>query len=189
MKGLTKVEIKNTSIVCILIGLFVRFGYMYQSWLWNLILGIHLEGIVVIVGNYGSGKTEVSINLAVNKRREGIDVRVADLDLVNPYFRTREARNPLKELGIEVVLPAENYLQADLPILNPAIAGMIRQPNQLTIIDVGGDDVGATVLASLADAFKDKSYHMLQIVNPMRPFTIRWQVAPKFGGKSRRHPR
>ena len=144
---------------------------MYQSWLWNLILGIHLEGIVVIVGNYGSGKTEVSINLAVNKRREGIDVRVADLDLVNPYFRTREARKSLKELGIEVVLPAESYLQADLPILNPAIAGMIRQPNQLTIIDVGGDDVGATVLASLADAFKDKSYHMLQIVNPMRPFT------------------
>jgi hypothetical protein len=144
---------------------------MVQSRLWNLILGIHLEGIVVIVGNYGSGKTEVSINLAVNKRREGVDVRVADLDLVNPYFRTREARKPLAELGIDVVLPAEIYLQADLPILNPAIAGMIRRPGQLTIIDVGGDDVGATVLASLADAFKDQSYHMLQIVNPMRPFT------------------
>jgi MinD-like ATPase involved in chromosome partitioning or flagellar assembly len=134
-------------------------------------LGINLEGIVVIVGNYGSGKTEVSINLAANKRREGIDVRVADLDLVNPYFRTREARKPLTELGIDVVLPAENYLQADLPILNPAIAGMIRRPSQLTVIDVGGDDVGATVLASLADAFGDKPYHMLQIVNPMRPFT------------------
>ena len=134
-------------------------------------MGINLEGIVVIVGNYGSGKTEVSISLAANKRREGIDVRVADLDLVNPYFRTREARKPLKALGIDVVLPAENYLQADLPILNPAIAGMIRRPTQMTIIDVGGDDVGATVLASLADAFRGKPYHMLQIVNPMRPFT------------------
>lgn len=134
-------------------------------------MGINLEGIVVIVGNYGSGKTEVSINLAVNKRREGIDVRVADLDLVNPYFRTREARKPLTEFGIDVVLPAENYLQADLPILNPAISGMIRRPSQLTVIDVGGDDVGAIVLASLADAFRDKPYHMLQIVNPMRPFT------------------
>jgi MinD-like ATPase involved in chromosome partitioning or flagellar assembly len=134
-------------------------------------LGINLEGIVVIVGNYGSGKTEVSINLAVNKKQEGIEVRVADLDLVNPYFRTREARKPLRELGIEVVLPPENYLQADLPILNPAIAGMIRRPGRLMIIDVGGDDAGATVLASLADAFKDNPYYMLQIVNPMRPFT------------------
>ena len=134
-------------------------------------MGINLEGIVVIVGNYGSGKTEVSINLAVSKRREGMDVRVADLDLVNPYFRTREARKTLTKLGIDVVIPAESYLQADLPILNPAIAGMIRQPSQLTVIDVGGDDVGATVLASLTDAFRDKTYHMLQIVNPMRPYT------------------
>ena len=134
-------------------------------------MGINLEGIVVIVGNYGSGKTEISINLAVNKRREGMDVRVADLDLVNPYFRTREARKTLTKLGIDVVIPAESYLQADLPILNPAIAGMIRQPSQLTVIDVGGDDVGATVLASLTDAFRDKTYHMLQIVNPMRPYT------------------
>ena len=64
-----------------------------------------LTGIVVIVGNYGSGKTEVSINLAVNRKRAGLDVRVADLDLVNPYFRTREARAQLSELGIDVVVP------------------------------------------------------------------------------------
>ncbi len=130
-----------------------------------------LTGIVVIVGNYGSGKTEVSINLAVNRKRAGLDVRVADLDLVNPYFRTREARAQLSELGIDVVLPPEKYLQADLPILSPVIAGMIRRPSQLTLIDAGGDDVGATVLATLADSFRDKRVHVLQIVNPFRPFT------------------
>jgi hypothetical protein len=131
----------------------------------------HIKGIVIIVGNFGSGKTEVAVNLAVNRKRSGIDVRIADLDLVNPYFRTREAREPLAELGIEVVLPPEKYLQADLPILNPAIAGLIRRSSQLTLIDAGGNDVCATVLASLADSFRKKRVHMLQVVNPYRPFT------------------
>jgi hypothetical protein len=130
-----------------------------------------VTGIVVIVGNYGSGKTEVSINLAVNRRRSGVAVKIADLDLVNPYFRTREARKPLSELGIEVVVPDEKYLQADLPILSPAITGLIRRPSPLTIIDAGGNDVGATVLAALADSLGKKHVHMLQVVNPYRPFT------------------
>ena len=132
---------------------------------------IDLQGIVVIVGNYGSGKTEVSINLAVTKKRAGIDVKIADLDLVNPYFRTREARSQLAKLGIDMALPPEEYLQADLPILSPAVAGLIKNPVELTIIDAGGDDAGATVLAALADAFEGKSFQMLQVVNPMRPFT------------------
>lgn len=132
---------------------------------------IDLDGIVVIVGNYGSGKTEVSINLAVSKKLAGLDVCIADLDLVNPYFRTREAKGPLSELGIDVVLPPDKYLKADLPILSPVIAGRIRNPTQLTILDVGGDDAGATVLATLADSLRNRSVHMLQVVNPFRPFT------------------
>jgi len=132
---------------------------------------VQVNGIVVIVGNYGSGKTEVAINLAVNRKRAGLDVRIADLDLVNPYFRTREARKPLAELGIDVVLPPDKYLQADLPILSPAIAGLIRRPSQLTLIDAGGDNVGATVLATLADSLQKKSVNMFQVVNPYRPFT------------------
>ena len=130
-----------------------------------------IKGIVIIVGNYGSGKTEISINLAVNQKRAGVDVKIADLDLVNPYFRTREARKALAKLGIEVVVPEEKYLQADLPILSPVISGLIRQPTDLTLIDAGGNDVGATVLAALADSFRNKRIHMLQVVNPFRPFT------------------
>ena len=132
---------------------------------------IILNGIVGIVGNYGSGKTEVSINLAVNRLRAGLDVRVADLDLVNPYFRTREARIQLEALGVEVILPPEQYLHADLPVLSPVIAGMIKKTGGLTLLDVGGDDVGAMVLAALADAFKGVQVHLLQVVNPMRPQT------------------
>ena len=134
-------------------------------------MDISLNGIVAIVGNYGSGKTEVAINLAVNRKRAGLDVRIADLDLVNPYFRTREARKTLEALGIYVVLPPQEYMQADLPILSPAIAGMIRQPDGLTLLDVGGDDAGATVLAALGDAFAGLDVNMLQVVNPLRPNT------------------
>ena len=134
-------------------------------------MDINLTGIVVVVGNYGSGKTEVSINLAVQRKRAGVDVRIADLDLVNPYFRTREAKGPLSEMGIEVVLPPDQYLQADLPILSPLVAGMIRRSAELTLLDVGGDDVGATVLATLEDAFKNRPVRVLQVVNPLRPFT------------------
>ncbi|MGD8257418.1 MAG: cobalamin biosynthesis protein CbiA [Desulfobacterales bacterium] len=132
---------------------------------------IDLQGILVVVGNYGSGKTEVSINLAVHQKRAGFDVRIADLDLVNPYFRTREARTVLSELGVDVVLPPEQFLHADLPVLSPAIAGMVKEPGDVTILDVGGDDAGATVLAALADAFKNRRVHMLQVINPLRPMT------------------
>ncbi len=142
-----------------------------------------IKGIVVIVGNYGSGKTEVSINLAVNRKRAGVDVKIADLDLVNPYFRTREAREPLSELGIEVVVPEEKYLQADLPILSPVISGLIRQPSDLTLIDAGGNDVGVTVLAALADFLRNKSVHMLQVVNPYRPFTDTIESCLKMRGE------
>lgn len=134
-------------------------------------MDILLEGIVVIVGNYGSGKTEISVNLAVDRKLAGVDVSIADLDLVNPYFRTREARKQLIKLGIGVVLPPEKYLQADLAILDPAVSGLIRNPRQLTILDVGGDKTGAMVLAALGDAFRGRTYRVLQVINPYRPFT------------------
>ena len=137
---------------------------------------IRLEGMVVIVGSYGSGKTEVAVNLAVNRKKAGMDVAIADLDLVNPYFRAREARRALSELGIRVVIPPEQYLQADLPILTPAVAGLIRNPTQISILDAGGDPAGATALAALSDAFRAlsataKPLHILQVINPFRPFT------------------
>jgi hypothetical protein len=130
-----------------------------------------IKGVVIIVGAYGSGKTEVAINLAVHMRSQGARVRLADLDLVNPYFRTREARHALNRLGIDVVLPPAQYMQADLPILAPEVAGMLRQPEEVTLLDVGGDDVGATVLAALADALKGQAVQVLQVINPNRPYT------------------
>ncbi len=132
---------------------------------------IEVKGIVIIVGNYGSGKTETAVNLALHQQRAGLDVSIVDLDLVNPYFRTREARQMLTRHGINVVLPDEKYMHADLPILSPKVAGIIKGTSDLAILDAGGDDVGATVLAALADSLKGSSMQMLQVVNPHRPFT------------------
>ena len=134
-------------------------------------MDLDITGIVIIVGAYGSGKTEVAVNLAAHMRRRGTAVRLADLDLVNPYFRTREARQALTRLGIDVVLPPTPYLQADLPILTPEVSGMLRNPSGLTLLDAGGDDVGATVLAALADPLRDKAVQVLQVINPKRPYT------------------
>lgn len=134
-------------------------------------MDINLKGIVIIVGNYGSGKSETAVNLAAHARQQGLSVKITDLDLVNPYFRTREARVPLEEMGVEVVLPPAPYMHADLPILTPAVAGMIKSPADLTILDAGGDDVGVTVLAALADVLKDREVAMLQVINHLRPFT------------------
>ena len=132
---------------------------------------LDLSGVVILVGNYGSGKTEVAINLAIHHRQLGKQVQIADLDLVNPYFRTREAVEVLTQLGVDVVAPKDEWRHADLPLLSPQIGGLIRAPQDLVILDVGGNNVGATVLAALADHFKGVALSMLQVVNPFRPFT------------------
>jgi hypothetical protein len=131
----------------------------------------NLNGIIVIVGNYGSGKTQVTLNLAIEKKLVGEDVAVADLDLINPYFRIRESVKNLSDIGIKLILPDEKYLNADLPILSPAVAGIIRKPAPVTLLDAGGEDVGAIVLSALADHLKDKKIEVLMVVNLFRPFT------------------
>jgi hypothetical protein len=160
-----------------------RVCFYIFVWFDCVVMEINIEGIVIIVGNYGSGKTEVAINLAVNRKRAGIDVRMADLDLINPYFRTREAGKSLKLLGIDVVIPPLKYFYADLPILSPDVAGLIRNPSRLTILDAGGNDAGVSVLAALGDSLKDKSLKMLQVVNPFRPFTETLEGCIKIKGE------
>jgi len=139
----------------------------------NPILDAGADGrLVMVVGNYGSGKTEIAVHLARRWVRQGIQVALADLDLVNPYFRCREARLPLEEAGVRVVVPPPRLEQSDLPIVLPEIAGLLRpMPGHCTIFDVGGDDVGSRVLASLRCALGSAPYELWQVVNRSRPFT------------------
>lgn len=130
------------------------------------------KNILVIVGGFGSGKSEVSVNLARHlAATTETQVTIADLDIINPYFRSREAAEALATLGIKSIVPPGAQAVADLPIIIPQVKGAIQAPEGTLILDVGGDDTGATVLSSLADAFVAGTYDMLLTVNAYRPFT------------------
>lgn len=131
-----------------------------------------IKQTIIIVGGFGSGKTEVSVNLSkylytTNQQ----PVTLVDLDLVNPYFRTREAKDEMKELGIDLIAPEGGKFYADLPILLPQVRGLIESHEGLLIFDVGGDAQGTKALGSLSDLFNDDSYEMLMVLNSRRPQT------------------
>lgn len=128
------------------------------------------EPLILVVGNYGSGKTEVSVNLALELSERG-PVTIVDLDIVNPYFRCREAREEMEAKGIRVLYPQGEYHAADLPILLPEVKGAVSAESRTTILDVGGDDVGARVLSTIAEVIETRPHRMLQVVNQRRPFT------------------
>ncbi len=131
------------------------------------------KDIIIIVGGYGSGKSEVAVNLSRHvAESQDQPVVIVDLDIVNPYFRSREARKALAEYGIEAIVPEGAHEYADLPIILPQVKGAIEGHQGKTILDVGGDDVGARVLSSLSDAFDDGvDYDMFLVLNANRPFT------------------
>jgi hypothetical protein len=128
--------------------------------------------IIIIVGGFGSGKTEVSVNLT--KYLVGIDSippAIIDLDLVNPYFRSREAEAEMEAMGIKVIVPRGGNFFADLPILLPEVKGAVESGSGRVILDVGGDAQGARALGSLAEVFTPGDYDMLMVLNSRRPFT------------------
>ena len=130
------------------------------------------ERVIAIVGGYGSGKTELSVNLALQLAARGRHVQIADLDIVNPYFRCREARDLMEAHGIRVVVPPGAQAWADLPIILPEVRSMLHPPAEVvTILDVGGDDAGARSLASFRTSIADGEYELWQVINAKRPFT------------------
>ncbi|MDJ0975067.1 MAG: cobalamin biosynthesis protein CbiA [Planctomycetota bacterium] len=130
------------------------------------------ERLVILVGAYGSGKTEVAVNMALQLARSGRAVQLADLDLVNPYFRSREAQRVMERAGVRVVVPPGAQAFADLPIVLPEIRGLLTPPKDtVSVLDVGGDDVGARVLSSFRPVLDEGAYALWQVVNGNRPFT------------------
>ncbi len=135
-------------------------------------LPLPVAPIVGFVGNYGSGKTEVAVNYALQLADTGRTLAIADLDLVNPYFRCREALTPMEERGIRVVVPRGANFHGELPIILPEVRGLLSGSHQTAILDVGGDDVGARALSHLAPDFpKPGAYELWQVINRKRPFT------------------
>ena len=119
---------------------------------------------------FGSGKTELAINTVLKVKEKYDKVSLADIDTISPYFRSRDVKVQLQEKGIEVITPSEHLMKADLPIIVPQVGGYIQNPAFKNILDVGGNDDGATVLGSLNNFIRNVSYAGLLIINKHRPF-------------------
>jgi len=127
--------------------------------------------IHVIVGHYGSGKTEFSINYALFLKKTHEKVILVDLDIVNPYFRSNDARKLLEEQGILVIAPDYAGTNVDIPALPPQIASIFNEDNAAIVIDVGGDDDGAIALGRYKQFFDKADYEMSLVVNTRRPLS------------------
>jgi len=129
--------------------------------------------VVVLVGHFGAGKTELAVNLAIGFAQRGEQVSLVDADLVKPYFRSRLVRDELGELGVDLVAPQGDQFYADLPILVPEFAGVVGQAEagvRRVVVDAGGADVGARVLGAVGGLRNPALTDVLFVVNGNRPF-------------------
>ena len=129
--------------------------------------------LTLFAGHYGSGKTNIAVNYAMLLAKEGKKVCIADLDIVNPYFRSAEQSDRLKATGIEVFMPSFAMSTVDIPALPANIMAVFEQDFDRVIIDVGGDDTGATALGRYAPQLSERrdEITMLYVVNPNRPLS------------------
>ena len=136
--------------------------------------------LVIIIGHYGSGKSEFSVNYAVKMKEKFENVSIADLDIVNPYFRSREKRDFFEKIGVKVFDSSIRNIAIDLPALPAQLMGVILNPNEKSVLDVGGDPVGARVLARYAEQIKNVEYDMFFVINGNRPETNTVEGALKY---------
>lgn len=140
--------------------------------------------IILFTGRFGSGKTEVALNYgrslvqgrapAAPVAAHGDDsapVILIDLDIVTPYFRSREMAERFAEHGLEIVAPSIIGQHLDTPAITPQILGAIERPDRRVVLDVGGDKQGARALGQYSQAIERRGYVMHFVVNPYRPFT------------------
>ena len=128
--------------------------------------------LTLFAGHYGSGKTNIAVNYALRLAGEGRRVLIADLDIVNPYFRTKDSEAELTEAGVEIISPRYANTNVDLPALPAEAYRLVQDRSVFGIIDVGGDDRGAYALGRFAPAIKNEGdYRMAFVVNCFRPLT------------------
>ena len=128
--------------------------------------------LTLFAGHYGSGKTNIAVNLAFLLKQQRERVTIADVDIVNPYFRTSDSRKELEENGIRLICSEFAGSNVDLPALPADIYSVTADAGQAAIIDVGGDDRGALALGRLSPSIlEENDYEMLMVINRARPLS------------------
>ena len=130
-----------------------------------------MKRITLFAGHYGSGKTSIAVSYAKYLKKNGKDVKIIDLDIVNPYFRTKDSEADLKECGIELISSEYANTNLDAPALPKEIYSAICDKDFYLVIDVGGDDRGAVAIGRYAPDISNEDYEMLFVANCYRPLT------------------
>ena len=128
--------------------------------------------LTLFAGHYGSGKTNIAVNYAISMAQEGKSVCIADLDIVNPYFRTKDSADRLAEAGVTLISPQFANTNVDLPALPAEAYRLVQDKSIYGVMDIGGDDRGAYALGRYVPAIKaENDYHMVFVANCYRPLT------------------
>ena len=128
--------------------------------------------LTLFAGHYGSGKTNIAVNYAIYLAKMERKVCIADLDIVNPYFRTKDSEEDFKAYGIDLISPRYANSNVDLPALPPESYRPVQDKSVFGVLDIGGDDRGAYALGRFSDLIKkENNYRMAFVVNCYRPLT------------------
>lgn len=128
--------------------------------------------LVLLSGHYGSGKTNIAVSLAFALKKQRDRVAIADIDIVNPYFRTRDSKEELEQAGIRLISSEFASSNVDLPALPQDVYAITDDTGLSAVIDIGGDDRGALALGRWRDAIlAEDNYEMLFVINKFRPLT------------------
>ena len=128
--------------------------------------------VTLFAGHYGSGKTNIAVNYALKLAGEGKAVVIADLDIVNPYFRTKDSAAVLEAAGVKLISPQFANTNVDLPALPAEAYRLVQDKSIYGIMDIGGDDRGAYALGRYVPTLKEENnYRMVFVANAYRPLT------------------
>lgn len=131
-----------------------------------------MKRVSLFAGHYGSGKTNVAINYALMLRKQNLPVVVADLDIVNPYFRTKDSVDELRSAGIDFISSEYAGSNVDFPSLPGELYSLVDNTERYAVLDIGGDDRGALALGRYRDKIiEENNYEMFFVINRFRPLT------------------
>ena len=133
---------------------------------------MNFKRITIVSGHYGSGKTNIALNLALDLKKMYNKVAISDIDIVNPYFRTKDSEDMLKGQGIRLICSEYANSNVDIPALPQEMYSVTDDKELYSILDVGGDERGALALGRLSPMIREENnYDMFYVVNKFRPLT------------------